>query len=79
MNENRSAVKIAVTYDDGSVVELDKGLVFRITDNEDVGTTTIEAEMLNMFGRDLTSVVMGAIDLGKKLGMFNGLGGEEDE
>lgn len=78
MNEEKTAVKIAVTYDDGSTVELDKGLVFRIADNED-GTATVTAEMLNMSGRDLFTVVSGSIELGQKLGMFDDLGGEEDD
>lgn len=78
MNEEKTAVKIAITYDDGSTVELDKGLVFRIAD-VDENTSTVTAEMLNMSGRDLYTVVSGAIELGQKLGMFDNLGGEEDE
>lgn len=79
-NNERSAVKIIVTYDDGSVEELDKGLAFRFEDNEDdPDVAHITAELVNMTGRDLYTVVGAAVELGVKLGMFNGAGGGEDE
>lgn len=68
-----NAVKITVTYDDGSVEELDKGLAFRFEDNEDTPEReVIVAEMVNMTGRDLYTVVSAVVEMGMKLGMFGG-------
>lgn len=66
-----SAIKITVTYDDGSVEELEKGLAFRFEDNEDTPEEVrVTAEMVNMTGGDLYTVVAAAVKLGMKLGMF---------
>ena len=67
------AEKITVHYSDGSTVELEKGLVFHIKEEGDQAHIT--ADLVAMGGRDLYTVVEAAIELGRRLGMFDGLGG----
>ena len=69
----KSAVKITVTYDDGTTKELERGLVWFITDKPETGEEEITAEMVSMSGKDLFTIVGAAIELGDRLGMFNGL------
>ena len=77
MNEQeKSAVKITVTYDDGTVKDLEKGLVWCLTEMPKTEQVEITAEMIAMSGKDLFTVVSAAIEMGIRLGMFNGLEGE---
>lgn len=69
-----AAKRVVVEYEDGSVKELDKGLVWRFEGDEDSDQVQITAELVNMTGRDLYTVVEAALELGMRLGMFNGLG-----
>lgn len=69
-----AAKRVVVEYEDGSVRELDKGLVWRFEGDEDSDQVQITAELVNMTGRDLYTVVEEALELGMRLGMFNGLG-----
>ena len=71
MEMEKNAAKITVTYDDGSVKDLEKGVVFTIVEDPEKKTAEITAEMLNMAGRDLYTVVEASIELGMRLGMFN--------
>ena len=71
----KSAVKITVTYDDGTTKELEKGLVWCIADKPEMREAEIMAEMVSMSGKDLFTIVGAAIELGDRFGMFNGLGG----
>ena len=82
MSEDKKAAakRITVEYEDGSVEELDKGLVFRFeNEDEDADTALITAELVNMSGRDLYTVVSASVELGMKLGMFSGKEGQADE
>lgn len=69
----KSAVKITVTYDDGTTKEIEKGLVWCIADKPETREAEITAEMVSMSGEDLFTIVGAAIELGDRLGMFNGL------
>lgn len=82
MSEDKKAAakRITVEYEDGSVEELYKGLVFRFeNEDEDTDTALITAELVNMTGRDLYTVVSASVELGVKLGMFGGKEGQTDE
>ena len=74
--QEKNAVKITVTYDDGTVKDLEKGLVWFITEIPEKEQVDITAEMVAMSGKDLFTVVNAAIEMGVRLGMFNDL---EDE
>ncbi|MBR2582646.1 MAG: hypothetical protein IKO83_01475 [Oscillospiraceae bacterium] len=70
--QEKNAVKITVTYDDGTAKDLEKGLVFRLTEKPEAEQVEIMAEMVAMSGKDLYTVVAAAVELGSRLGMFNG-------
>lgn len=74
----KSAVKITVTYDDGTTKDLEKGLVWCLTDKPEDEQVEITAEMVAMSGKDLFTVVSAAIEMGVKLGMFNGMEGDDE-
>lgn len=78
MNSIPAAKRITVEYEDGSIKELDKGLVFSFEDEAEE-TAHIVAELINMDGRDLYTVVSAAMELGAKLGMFGDREDAEDE
>lgn len=75
MDNTPAAKRITVEYEDGSIKELDKGLVFHFEDE----TEGIIAELINMGGRDLYTVVSAAMELGAKLGMFGDREDADDE
>ena len=74
----KSAVKITVTYDDGSTKDLEKGLVWSLTDKPGTGQVEVTAEMVAVSGKDLYTVVEAAVELGMRLGMFRGLEDDDD-
>lgn len=76
---DKNATKITITYDDGSVKELEKGLVFHLGEVKENGDIEITAEMVDMSGKDLFTVVTAAVELGMKLGMFGDTEGADDE
>lgn len=76
---DKTAKKIVVEYEDGSVKELEKGLVFHLGEVQENGNIEITAEMVSMSGKDLYTVVSAALELGMKLGMFRDLEGVDDE
>lgn len=75
----KTAVSITVAYDDGSVSELEKGLVFRLTENPEEEQMEITAEMVSISGKDLYTIVHAVVELGMRLGIFKDLDREEDE
>lgn len=78
MDNTPAAKRITVEYEDGSIKELGKGLVFSF-ENEAEETAHIVAELVNMAGRDLYAVVSAAVELGMKIGMFGDREDAEDE
>lgn len=77
---DKNAEKITITYDDGSIKELKKGLVFHIEGNPSAESITVTADMVAaMSGKDLFTVVEAAVELGVKLGMFGDTEAADDE
>lgn len=74
--QEKNAVKITVTYDDGTIKDLEKGFVWALTEMPETEQVEITAEMIAMSGKDLFTIVNAAIEMGVRLGMFNDL---EDE
>lgn len=79
MNNDNGVEKITLTYSDRTTKDIDKGLVFRIKENPEEDTAEITADMVGMSGKDLFTVVQAAVELGVRLGMFNGSEDENDE
>lgn len=61
MAGQKEVVKITVEYDDGTIKEVEKGVLgtFEKTDNE----KTIAFEILNIAGKDITDIVFGIVCL----------------
>ena len=74
----KNAVKITVTYDDGTTKDLEKGLVWCLTDKPEIEQVEVTAEMVAMSGKDLFTVVSAAIEMGVKLGMFKGMESDDE-
>lgn len=75
----KTAVKITVTYDDGTTKEVEKGVVWQLTDIPEEEKIDITAEMVSMSGKDLFTVVNAAVEIGMRLGMFGNPNEMEDE
>lgn len=84
-NEEATPKKIVVEYEDGTVKELGKGLVFRIEEDAANLTAKVTAELVGMgrvvgmSGRDLYMAVGAAFELGMRLGMFDDKEGTDNE
>lgn len=74
----RNAERIVIYYDNGDVVEMEKGCVFHLeAAPDDPEKVEITADMVGMSGNDLYTIVSAAIHLGDKLGMFDSMKGHE--
>lgn len=72
MSEERSVKNITLTYDDGSTEVIEKGLVARFIEH-DRGGATASFDLVSIGGKDLYMVVMAMLQLGDKMGFFNGI------
>lgn len=77
--KEKTAVKITVTYEDGTTKEVERGLVWQLTDIPEEGKVDITAEMVSMSGKDLFAIVNVALEIGMRLGMFGNPNEMEDE
>jgi len=68
---NNDAVKITITYADGHTKELDKGICWNVPESYDDESAEITAELVGCSGKDLACIILAAVQLGEKLGMFN--------
>lgn len=77
---NNVTGKITVECEDGTVKELEKGLVFCFEDEDEAtDTVRVTAELVGMTGKDLYTVVSASVELGIKLGMFNDVEGADGD
>lgn len=70
-DQEKTAKKITVTYDDGTTKEIERGLVFTISEPDENDNCQIEAEFVNIKGKEIYTVVFAVLEMGVKLGMFN--------
>ena len=75
MDEERSVKNITLTYDDGSTEVVEKGLVARFIEHND-GDSTAQFDLVSIAGKDLYMVIMAMLQLGDKMGFFNGSGND---
>lgn len=73
------AERVVVEYEDGSVRKLDKALVWHFKDDEDSNQIQITAELVNMTSLDLYTIVEAALELGMRLGIFDGMEDADDD
>lgn len=74
--EENHVEKIIVKYEDGTESEILKGVVITDSDNEDESRNLV-FEFVNTTGEGLANIIFGVVELGTKMGLFDGL--EEDE
>lgn len=68
--------KIKVDYEDGEVIELEKGAVVSFKSDIENDELKVIIEMLNIGPGELRALVLGMVDLGSKMGIFDELEGE---
>ena len=64
--DNKKAVKITITYDDGSTKDLERGLVCHLTEIPDTDRVTVTADMVNLALVDFFTIITAARKLGAK-------------
>ena len=74
--EENHVEKIIVKYEDGTESEILKGVVITDNVNEDESHHLV-FEFVNTTGEGLANIILGVVELGTKMGLFDGL--EEDE
>lgn len=80
MNEDKDLVKITLLYDDGSSREVDKGFICSMSPSEEYdGSVEFIFNMCNVSGAELKTIIMGMVQLGERMGMFDDSESEGDE
>ena len=64
--------KIVIHYDNGEENTIHKGFMCGIKEDTESGEATLDFTMCHISGRDLEMIVMGCLQLGERLGMFDG-------
>lgn len=70
MENNQDVKKFVVHYEDGSQKVIEKGFFCEMKYEED-GARNMSFIMNHVSGTDLEHIIMGCIQLGEKLGMFD--------
>ena len=78
-NNEREIKKITLHFDDGSERTVNKGFICGFVQDEIEGTATANMHLVNVSGEELQTVVLLVLELGAKMGMFDGLEDAEDE
>lgn len=75
IQKDNAVEKIIVKYNDGTEKEITKGLIItdKVNENEEHNLTF---EFANMAGKELSDIVLGVMQMGSEMGMFNDI---EDE
>ncbi len=68
--KERNVEKFVVCYDDGEQKVIDKGFFCEMKEEE--GACVLSFIMSHVSGRELEHIVFGCMELGVKLGMFDG-------
>ncbi len=73
--DDKDIEKIKLQFEGGEETEIKKGFVAEIVEGEEAATVTFH--MVGMGGKDLTLLATSVIQLGDRLGMFNGMEGNK--
>lgn len=68
IKEENDVDQIIVKYDDGTERVIRKGAVIEYKEEGEEGTLTFE--FVDISGKELTSIIYGATEMGVKMGMF---------
>lgn len=66
--EERTAKRIIIEYEDGTIEEIEKGFVARLSENDE--TITANFSLAGVAGKDLKLLVLSVLELAQKLGLF---------
>lgn len=75
-NQEKEIKDFAINYTDGSSKTVEKGFFCNIKDEPD-GGSTLGFDMVGCSGKDISTIVLGCINLGAKLGLFDKKESEE--
>ena len=76
MAQEKEISMLIGTYTDGTSKTVEKGFFCHIKD-EPNGESTLSFEFAGVSGKDLTQIVLGCVELGARLGMFDKKESEE--
>lgn len=76
MAQEREIENFVFNYTDGTSETVEKCFFCKIKD-EPNGESTLSFEMVGVSGKDLTQIVLGCVELGARLGMFDKKESEE--
>lgn len=62
--------KIVLKYDDGTEKEISKGVVITLN-SVDEDESTLNFEFAHMKGNELTDIILGVMQMGVEIGIFN--------
>ena len=65
--DDKKAVKITITYDDGSTKDLEEGLVLHLTEVPDTDRATVMVDILKLSVMDYFTLVGTALRMGEKM------------
>lgn len=75
-NQEKEIKDFTINYTDGSSKTVEKGFFCNIKDEPD-GGSTLGFDMVGCSGKDISTIVLGCINLGTKLGLFDKKESEE--
>lgn len=75
-NQEKDIKNFTIHYTDGTSKTVEKGFFCNIKDEPD-GGSTLGFNMVGCSGKDLSTIVLGCINLGAKLGLFDEKESEE--
>lgn len=67
MDEKKEIRRLIVEYEDGTTKEIEKGFTARVDNNN------VSFDMVNMENSDLSILCLSVLEMGDKLGIFEGL------
>lgn len=76
MAQEKEIKNFVFNYTDGTSETVEKGFFCKIKD-EPNGEATLSFKMVGVSGKDLTQIVLGCVELGARLGMFDKKESEE--
>nr|KEH88853.1 hypothetical protein Z964_p0014 [Clostridium novyi A str. GD211209] len=71
--KDKNIEQLVVKYDDGTEKVIKKGAIVELGNNENEEEQTLSMEFADCKGIDLTSIVLGFVQMGAEMGLFNNL------
>ena len=75
-NQEKEVKDFVINYTDGSSATVDKGFFCNIQEESD-GVSNLKFELVGCSGKDMATIILGCVNLGAKLGLFDNKEREE--